>query len=105
MKQYEIVVVNLDPTIGSEIKKTRPCIIISPDELNSVLKTLIIAPITSTSKGYPTRVKVNKADIKGNIALDQLRTINKRRIIKQFGQVSTKTIIQIKKTIKEMLVD
>ena len=74
-KQYEIILVNLDPTIGSEIKKTRPCIVISPDDINRQLNTVIIAPITSTSKPYPTRIYSKSLTIPGWIVLDQIRTI------------------------------
>ena len=105
MYQYQIVTVNLDPTIGSEIKKTRPCVIISPDEMNDNLRTVIIAPITSVPKKYPSRVKITSKEIKGMIALDQLRTIDKKRIIKVGKQVSTKSISKIKSVIREMLVE
>ncbi len=104
MNQYEIVLVNLDPTIGSEIKKTRPCIIVSPDEMNLTLNTVIIAPITSNKKNYPTRVQLNSNQINGMIAIDQIRTIDQKRVIKQMGQINVKTIIAIKKVINEMLV-
>jgi len=104
MIQYQIVIVNLDPTIGSEIKKTRPCIIISPDEMNEVLKTVIIAPITSTPKKYPSRIKITSGKTKGMIALDQLRTIDKKRIINIEKKVSIKTIVGIKEVLEEMLI-
>ncbi len=105
MIQYKIVVVNLDPTIGSEIKKTRPCLVISPDEMNEVLKTVIIAPITSTPKKYPTRIKVNSENIKGMIALDQIRTIDKSRIIKIDRSISTSMVVKVKNILREMLID
>ena len=104
MKQYELVIVNLDPTIGSEIKKTRPCIIVSPNEMNEFLNTIIIVPITSNKKKYPTRVQINKSDAKGMIAIDQIRTIDKKRITNSLGQISTKTTVKIKDVIEEMLV-
>ena len=81
MNQYDLVIVNLDPTIGSEIKKTRPCVIISPNEMNEILNTVIIVPITSNKRKYPTRVKVHKSNFKGMIAIDQIRTIDKKRIV------------------------
>lgn len=71
IKQYEIVLVNLDPTLGSEIKKTRPCAVISPDEMNKYLQTIVIAPLTSSSKPYPTRVGISHAKMEGWIVLDQ----------------------------------
>ncbi|WP_457562220.1 type II toxin-antitoxin system PemK/MazF family toxin [Caminibacter pacificus] len=101
-EQYSIVLVNLDPTIGSEIKKTRPCVIISPNEMNFNIKTLIIAPMTSKSKEYPTRVKI-KDDF--FIVLDQIRTIDKKRVIKQLGKIDLKTISEIKKILNIMLVE
>ena len=102
LSQYSIVLVNLDPTIGSEIKKTRPCVIISPNEMNFNINTVIIAPMTSKSRNYPTRVKIDNSSF---IVLDQIRTINKQRIIKKLGELDIETILQIKQIIKEMLVD
>jgi len=100
--QYSIVLVNLDPTIGSEIKKTRPCVIISPNEMNFNINTVIIAPMTSKQRNYPTRIKINDNSY---IVLDQIRTIDKRRIISKLGELDIETIIQVKQIIKEMLVD
>lgn len=105
LKQYEIIIVNLDPTIGSEIKKTRPCVILSPNEMNKYLRTLIIAPITSNSKPYPTRVKI-KIDRKDSfIVLDQIRTIDRRRVYKKKTKLKPKEIEMVKMIIKETLVD
>jgi len=100
--QYSIVLVNLDPTIGAEIKKTRPCIIISPNEMNFNINTIIIAPMTSKSRNYPTRIKINDSSY---IVLDQIRTIDKQRIIKKLGELDIEIILQIKQIIKEMLID
>jgi mRNA interferase MazF len=100
--QYSVVLVNLDPTIGSEIKKTRPCVIISPNEMNFNINTLIIAPMTSKSRNYPTRIQI---DDNSFIVLDQIRTIDKKRITKKLGKLDIETILQIKQIIKEMLVD
>ncbi|HOT88751.1 MAG TPA: type II toxin-antitoxin system PemK/MazF family toxin [Bacteroidales bacterium] len=105
INQYQIVLVNLDPTIGSEIKKTRPCVIISPDEMNKHLQTVIIAPITSQSHNYPTRIAVKHNNKKGWIVLDQIRTIDKQRIIKTLNKLADKEILKLKSTIKETLVD
>jgi len=99
--QYSIVLVNLDPTVGSKIKKTRPCVIISPNEMNFNINTVIIAPMTSKQRNYPTRVRINDT----YIVLDQIRTIDKRRIINKLGELDIETIIQVKQIIKEMLVD
>ena len=105
LKQYRIVLVNLDPTIGSEIKKTRPCVIISPDEMNRYLQTIVVAPITSSSKSYPTRVDVLHNKTKGQIALDQIRPVDRRRIVKIFENLSEREILNVKKVLKEAYVD
>ena len=105
LKQYSIVLVNLNPTIGSEIKKTRPCVIISPNEMNRPLRTIVIAPMTTSSKNYPTRVKINHNSKTGWIVLDQIRTIDKQRIIKVLGSLSKSEVIKVKSVIKETFVD
>lgn len=105
IKQYELVLVNLDPTIGSEIKKTRPCVVISPNEMNKYLQTIVIAPLTSSSKPYPTRVEIKQAKTKGWIVLDQIRTVDRTRIIKQLGNLTTTEIEKVKAVIKETYVD
>ena len=97
--------VNLDPTIGSEIKKTRPCVIVSPDEMNKYLQTIVIAPMTSSSKPYPTRVKVNRKKTKGWIVLDQIRTVDRQRIVRILDSLIDKEITNVKKVIKETYVD
>ena len=105
IKQYQIIVVNLDPTIGSEIRKTRPCVVISPIEMNKHLRTITIAPITSKSKDYMTRVRF---ELEGNvnwIAIDQIRTIDTTRIIKNIGELDIKEIKKVKAIIKETFVD
>jgi mRNA interferase MazF len=104
LKQYNIILVNLDPTIGSEIKKTRPCVIISPDEMNKYLQTIVIAPMTSSSRSYPTRVQVKHNKTKGWVVLDQIRTIDKQRIIKVLGTLTEKEIYSIKSIIHETYV-
>ena len=105
LTQYEIVLVNLDPTIGSEMKKTRPAVIISPNEMNKYLDTLVIAPITSSSKSYPTRFEVNYTKTKGWIVLDQIRTIDRQRIIKKLDRLIEKDIGKLKSILKETFVD
>jgi len=103
--QYCIVLVNLDPTVGSEIKKTRPCVVISPDEMNRHLQTITIAPMTSQSKTYPTRIEVKHNDITGWIVLDQIRTIDKTRILKVLDKLTDKEILAVKNIIRETFVD
>src|SRR4030042_2732254 len=105
IKQYQIVLVNLDPIIGSEIKKTRPCVVISPDEMNKYLRTIVIAPVTTSSKKYPTRVEVKHDNKIGWIVLDQIRTIDKQRIIKELGRLSSPEIKEVKEIIKETYVE
>jgi mRNA interferase MazF len=105
VNQYEIVLVNLDPTIGSEMKKTRPCVVLSPNEMNKYLQTIIIAPMTSSSKPYPTRIEVKHKATKGWIAIDQIRTIDRARIVKHFEILPEKVIQRIKDVIQETLVD
>ena len=105
VKQYEIYMLNLDPTIGSEMNKVRPCVVLSPNEMNKFLNNIIIAPMTSTVKGYPTRVGENFGGKNGEIVLDQIKTVDKKRIIKLLGNIEKKDIKEIKRVIKEMLVD
>ncbi|MEQ1623661.1 MAG: type II toxin-antitoxin system PemK/MazF family toxin [Sediminibacterium sp.] len=105
LNQYAIVLVNLDPTFGSEMKKTRPCVIISPNEMNRYLQTIVIAPMTSSSKSYPTRVAVTHNKTKGWVVLDQIRTVDRNRIIKIYTQLSEKEVSQVKLVLKETFVD
>ncbi|OJV36915.1 MAG: growth inhibitor PemK [Bacteroidales bacterium 36-12] len=105
MNQYEIVLVNLDPTVGSEIKKTRPCVIVSPNEINHNLQTLVVSPMTTTSRKYPTRVEVKHNGKTGWIAIDQIRTIDQVRIIKILGTLTKSEIQEVKSVIKETFVD
>jgi mRNA interferase MazF len=105
INQYQIILVNLDPTIGSEIKKTRPCVVISPNEMNKHLKTIVIAPMTTSSKNYPTRIEIKHDNKVGWIVLDQIRTIDKQRILKEIGRLSKSEIKELKSIIKETYVD
>jgi mRNA interferase MazF len=105
LAQYRIILVNLDPTIGSEIRKTRPCVIISPDEMNRHLQTIVIAPMTSQSRSYPTRIEVKHAHKTGWIVLDQIRTIDKQRAIKVLDKLTEKEIYSVKSRIRETFVD
>ena len=105
LTQYEIVLVNLDPTIGSEMQKTRPAVILSPNEMNKYLNTVVIAPMTSSSKSYPTRVEVNHNKTKGWIVLDQIRTIDRQKITKKLDKLTEKEIKKVKNIMKETFVD
>ncbi|NLK51806.1 MAG: type II toxin-antitoxin system PemK/MazF family toxin [Syntrophomonadaceae bacterium] len=104
--QYSLYWVDLNPTQGAEINKTRPCVIVSPLEMNQHLRTIIIAPITCTgSEGYPTRTKILVNEIAGWIVLDQIRAIDKTRLRQKIGDLSPEKISEVKNIIKEMLVD
>ena len=105
VNQYDIVLVNLDSTIGSEMKKTRPCVVLSPNEMNKYLHTIVIAPLTSNSKPYPTRVEVRHKTTKGWIVIDQIRTIDRLRIVKRFESLTEKEIEKVKAVIHETFVD
>jgi mRNA interferase MazF len=102
IKRFEVYLVNLDPTIGSEIKKTRPCVVISPDEMNQYIKTVIIAPMTTKGKSYPTRVACKLQGKQGQIVLDQIRTVDKLRLVKKVGQVDSKTRTELLSKLQEM---
>ena len=105
VNQYNFYLVNLDPTVGHEIKKTRPCLVISPDEMNHNIDTIIVAPMTTKSHSYPTRIPVKFDGKQGWIVLDQLRTVDGIRLVKQLGKITKKEVSEVKKVIKEMLVD
>ncbi|GAB5466959.1 MAG: type II toxin-antitoxin system PemK/MazF family toxin [Candidatus Kapaibacteriales bacterium] len=103
--QYDIFNVDLNPTVGSEINKTRPCLVISPNEINNNLNTVIIAPLTSSNKKYPTRIRLTHKNREGYIALDQIRTIDKSRLINKQGAINPSTVQKVKLIIKETFVD
>ena len=105
MEQYAICLVNLEPTIGHEIQKTRPCVIVSPDEMNQHIATIIIAPMTTKSHAYPTRVPLTFQDKNGWIVLDQIRTIDKCRVISKLGKLNTEQINEVKNILNQMLVE
>ena len=105
VKQYQIVLVNLDPTVGSEIQKTRPCVVISPNEMNDNLRKVVIAPLTSTSRNYPTRVTVKHNNQIGWVVIDQIRTIDKIRIVKKLGALTNPEIQACKRVIQQTFVD
>ena len=105
VKRGDIWLVNLDPTIGSEIKKSRPCVVISPPELNSELRTVMVAPMTTKGFPAPFRVPITHAGTKGLIVLDQLRTVDKSRLAKRLGAASTKTMALVLATLQEFFAD
>ena len=105
ISQYDVFLIALDPTIGAEIKKSRPCVILSPDEMNRPLATVVMAPMTTKFHAFPTRVPITFARKSGWIVLDQIRTVDKKRLIKRLGRIEAKTIASVKSTIQRMLVD
>jgi len=105
IKQYEIVLINLDPTKGTEFKKTRPFLVISPNEMNRYLRTVVIAPMTTSDKPYPTRISIVHNKKRGAAALDHIRTIDKSRIIKSFSKIFKDEIDNCKAVIKETFED
>lgn len=98
----EVHLVSLDPTKGSEIRKTRPCLIVSPDELNRHLRTVIVAPMTTGGQAYPWRVPCRFQDRAGFVALDQIRTVDTERLAKRLGRLSPATVGLVQKTMQEM---
>jgi mRNA interferase MazF len=102
VKRGEIWLVNLDPTVGSEIQKSRPCVIVSPAELNDHLRTVIVAPMTSKGFAAPFRIPVTHAGTEGLILLDQLRTVDKVRLVRKMGALSAKTLAKTLATLQEV---
>ena len=104
-KRFDIFLVNLDPTVGSEIRKTRPCLVISPNEMNKHIQTVIIAPMTTVLRQYPTRVNCTFQKQKGQIILDQIRTIDKTRLIRKLGHLPKQPQKQVLATLVEMFAE
>ena len=105
MKRGEIWLVNLDPTLGSEIQKTRPCVVVSPPELNDNLRTVIVAPMTSKGFAAPFRIPITHAGKKGLIVLDQIRTVDKTRLAKRQGAVSAKALADTLAALQEVFTE
>lgn len=105
VKRFEVYLVNLDPTVGSEIKKTRPCLVISPDEMNRHIATVIIAPMTTKGRDYPTRVRCKFQGKSGQVVLDQLRTVDKKRLVRKVGRIDKGTQQSVLLTLAEMFAE
>lgn len=103
--QYEVFWISLDPSQGSEMSKTRPCVVVSPDEMNEFLRTLIIIPITSTIKAYPWRISCIISNKQGSIATDQIKVVDRARIGSKIGKLSRSEITLLKDTLHRMLID
>ena len=102
VRRYDICLVSLDPTQGSEIRKARPCVVISPDEMNRHIRTVIIAPMTSTRRDYPSRVNVTFQRKKGQVALDQIRTVDKSRLVRRLGVLPDARAREVADVLREM---
>ena len=102
IRRGDVHLVRLDPTLGSEIRKTRPCVVISPDELNQHLRTIIVAPMTTGGQAYPWRVACRFQNRSGFVALDQLRTVDSERLVKRLGRLSSGATTEILETLQEM---
>jgi mRNA interferase MazF len=105
VKQFEVYLVNLDPTVGSEIQKTRPCLIISPDEMNDHIATVIVAPLTTKGRDYPTRVNCQFQGKDGQVILDQIRNVDKLRLVKTLGKVDRSTQSDVLAVLVEMFAE
>ena len=103
IKQYDVFVVSLDPTIGAEIQKTRPCVVVSPDQMNGSLQTVQVAPMTTNTRDYPWRVAITFQDKKGMVALDQIRTVDRRRLIRKLGKADEAVMQRIDEAISVSL--
>lgn len=102
INRFEVFLVNLDPTVGHEIKKTRPCLVVSPDEMNHHISTVIVAPMTTKGRKYPTRIPCTFQGKKGQIVLDQIRTIDRRRLVKRMGAINKKIQSKTLSVLQEM---
>jgi mRNA interferase MazF len=102
INRFEVYLISLDPTIGSEIQKTRPCLVLSPDELNRHIRTLIVAPMTTKGQPYPTRVSCRFQGKDGQIVLDQIRTVNRARLIKKLGRLDSRTAARVLDVLQEL---
>jgi mRNA interferase MazF len=105
VKRFEVYLVNLDPTIGSEIQKTRPCLVISPDEMNEHIATVIVAPMTTKGRDYPTRVNCQFQEKDGQVVLDQIGTVDKLRLVKNLGKIDVGTQRDVLAVLTEMFTE
>jgi len=105
VRRFDVYLVNLDPTVGREIQKTRPCLIVSPDEMNAHIATVIVAPMTTQGRAYPSRVRCRFQGKDGQIVLDQLRTVNKARLVKRLGRIGPSTRAAVVAVLLEMFAE
>ncbi len=102
VKRFEVYLVRLDPTLGSEIQKTRPCAVVSPDQMNRHIQTVIVAPMTTRSRKYPTRVECEFDGKQGQVVLDQIRTVDKTRLVKRLGELDGETQEEVLRVLAEI---
>jgi len=102
VKRFEVYLVNLDPTVGHEIRKSRPCLVISPDEMNRYISTVIVAPMTTKGRDYPTRVPCTFQGKKGQVVMDQIRTVDKSRLMKRLGKIDSQTQADVFSVLSEL---
>jgi len=102
VKRFDVYLISLDPTVGGEIQKTRPCLVISPDEMNRFIKTVIVAPMTTKGTSYPTRVSCKFQGKQGQVVLDQIRTVDKTRLVRRLGKVDKQTQSEVLSVLSEM---
>ncbi len=102
INRFEVHLVDLDPTVGSEIRKTRPCLVVSPDEMNHHIRTVIVAPMTTRGHAYPTRIPCRFKGKTGQVVLDQLRTVDSSRLVKKLGRLGEKTATEVLQALGEM---
>jgi mRNA interferase MazF len=102
VSRFDVCLVNLDPTVGSEIKKTRPCLVISPNEMNRHIQTVIVAPMTTHGQPFPTRVACRFQRKRGYVVLDQIRTVDRVRLFKKLGKLDSKTGAEVLDVLQEM---
>lgn len=105
VERFDVYLVNLDPTGGSEIKKTRPCLVVSPDEMNRWIRTVIVAPMTTKGQAYPTRVRCEFQGKEGQVVLDQIRTVDKSRLVRKLGQINKSAQRKVLVTLAEMFAE
>lgn len=105
VRRFDVYRVNLDPTVGSEIRKSRPCVVVSPDEMNRHIKTVIVAPMTSKGQPYPTRVECEFQGKQSQVVLDQIRTVDKRRLVERMGKLTGTSAMASLTKLREMFSD
>jgi mRNA interferase MazF len=102
IERFEVYLVALDPTVGSEIQKTRPCVVVSPDEMNRHIRTVIVAPLTTAGRAYPTRVACTFQNRPGQVVLDQIRTVDKSRLVRRLGSIDARAQLRVLEVLQEM---